>query len=127
QETRIKIAQDSIDNFYWHLLLHVPALHSLVPAAILPNSGYAFIGQAWSISLEWQFYLIAPFAIAFFKKPKSVLWAIAMVSLALVLMLYGREASKGFIGAHMHFFLIGALSFYALRLLRDKMEWFRQE
>jgi peptidoglycan/LPS O-acetylase OafA/YrhL len=35
-------------------------LHGTISNHILPASSYMFLGPAWSLSLEWQFYLIAP-------------------------------------------------------------------
>ena len=44
----------------WHLLAHVTLLHGAVSNRILDVSEYMFLGPAWSLSLEWQFYLLAP-------------------------------------------------------------------
>jgi peptidoglycan/LPS O-acetylase OafA/YrhL len=44
----------------WHLIAHGLMLHGAIPDNILPFASYAFLGPAWSLSLEWQFYLIAP-------------------------------------------------------------------
>ena len=57
---RMQILQSSMDHTLTHTLAHLTMLHGLVPDRLLPFSDYAFLGQAWSISLEWQFYLIAP-------------------------------------------------------------------
>lgn len=43
-----------------NLLLHLTMFHGIVPDTVLPNSATAFSGPLWSISLEWQFYLVAP-------------------------------------------------------------------
>ena len=47
-------------NLRYHLPLHLFMFHGVVPEHILPRSPTAFLGPAWSLSLEWQFYLIAP-------------------------------------------------------------------
>lgn len=44
----------------WHLLAHVTMAHGLISDNVLPASQYMFLGPAWSLSLEWQFYLLAP-------------------------------------------------------------------
>ncbi|HET8932102.1 MAG TPA: acyltransferase [Polyangiales bacterium] len=64
---RLQYLQDSRAAFWTHFALHVPLLHGLVPDRILPSTSYAFMGQAWSLTLEWQFYLLAPFAVAFMR------------------------------------------------------------
>lgn len=71
KEARVVIAQDSLSFIGAHTFFHLLGLHSLVPPALLPSSDFAFLGQAWSISLEWQFYLIAPFVVALFTLPVS--------------------------------------------------------
>ncbi len=44
----------------WHLLAHVTMAHGLISNNILPASQFMFLGPAWSLSLEWQFYMLAP-------------------------------------------------------------------
>lgn len=48
------------DHLGAHLLAHAPMLHGVIPETLLPRASVAFLGPAWSISLEWQFYLLAP-------------------------------------------------------------------
>jgi peptidoglycan/LPS O-acetylase OafA/YrhL len=46
------------EHYFWpSLLLHLSLLHGL---EIAPSIQHTFLPPAWSISLEWQLYLIAP-------------------------------------------------------------------
>src|ERR1700712_127382 len=38
---------------------HLTMTHGLFPAALLPNVWVSFLGAAWSLSTEWQFYVVA--------------------------------------------------------------------
>ena len=66
--SRIKIAQDSLAFLPRQMAAHLVMAQSLVPDWILPSSNYGVLGQAWSLSLEWQFYLIAPFLLSALAK-----------------------------------------------------------
>lgn len=59
-ESRIIIMENSLADFPAHFAAHVTLLHGIIPEAILPSGAYAFLGQAWNISTEFQFYLVAP-------------------------------------------------------------------
>ena len=43
-----------------HFLAHLLLLQGAISNRILDQSQYLFLGTAWSLSLEWQFYLVAP-------------------------------------------------------------------
>ena len=56
-----------------HALAHLFMMHGAVPNDVLPHSEYAFNMPAWSISLEWQFYLVAPlFIFVLLKQPDGL-------------------------------------------------------
>jgi peptidoglycan/LPS O-acetylase OafA/YrhL len=60
QADRLAIIASSDAHFGRDVAAHLLMLHGVVPLSFDPRAAYAFVGQAWSISLEWQFYLIAP-------------------------------------------------------------------
>jgi peptidoglycan/LPS O-acetylase OafA/YrhL len=41
------------------ILAHLSMTHGLFPSAILPDAWVSFLGSAWSLSVEWQFYFVA--------------------------------------------------------------------
>ena len=60
--------------YFKHLLLHLTLMHGAVAQSALGNSEFMFLSPAWSLSLEWQFYLVAPFVIrAAARKGVSIL------------------------------------------------------
>ncbi|MDO9003023.1 MAG: acyltransferase [Aquabacterium sp.] len=64
----------------WHLAAHLSLLHGAVSSQVLYESQYMFLGPAWSLSLEWQFYLVAPLvvALAMHRLGQVLLVALAM-------------------------------------------------
>jgi peptidoglycan/LPS O-acetylase OafA/YrhL len=61
---QIQVTQFFFPQFFTHLALHLSLLHGILPNGLLPQSQFQFLGPAWSLSLEWQFYLLAPLWIA---------------------------------------------------------------
>lgn len=67
-------------DLIWHLAAHLSMLHGAVSSKVLYESQYMFLGPAWSLSLEWQFYLLAPLAVGL---AKHRLGQVLLVALAL--------------------------------------------
>ena len=42
----------------WHILAHVFLVHGLIPQGVLPWAWITILGPAWSLSTEWQFYIL---------------------------------------------------------------------
>lgn len=114
-DNRIRIATDAITYFWPHMWAHLAAVQGLIPNRFLPSTDYAILGQAWSISLEWQFYLIAPFMIAWARPSAPLGRMIWFVLIATVSVGLWRIMPEGFLGKHLHKFLIGIFSFKFLK------------
>lgn len=58
-----------------HVATHLALLHGLFPNNILPQSQYMLLAPAWSLSLEWQFYLLAPLILLAGRRAPALLAA----------------------------------------------------
>lgn len=101
-------------HIFWHLTL----LNGLLQETFLKNSSATLLPPSWSITLEWQYYLIAPFlaqAVMFsgwFKT--AVQWSIIAAAVAFGYR-YGVKFANpmlAFFPAHLPLFLIGIGSYH---------------
>lgn len=117
---RLSIFEDSMEMFSYQIPAHLLLLHGMVPESMMPSTNYAFMGQAWSLSLEWQFYLVAPFLVALiFKYSKArllIVCGIFAVSEPAFRILFGHW---NFIFASSFLFLFGIFSYKLYRGLRE--------
>ena len=114
-------AQSSLETdetrYWWqHLLVHLTMLHGIVPTAWLPSSQFAFLPPAWSISLEFQLYLVAPLLVWWLSRSglRGMLAILAPSALCVVPQIYWRiayiwQGPGGFLPEKFVFFLLGAL------------------
>lgn len=115
-------------HWQWNVLWHFPMLHGVAPDAECSKcTDIAFLGQAWSISLEWQFYLVAPLAYLAATSSRP-LHRIGACVLCIYLFLgkgilpdglYRGYSSHGaFLPFHIEYFFIGAVSYFAFKKAR---------
>ncbi|WP_395737669.1 acyltransferase family protein [Prosthecobacter sp.] len=59
---------------FWHLTL----LNGVLPKSVLSNSTGTLLGPAWSITLEWQYYLVAPLLARVIRSGTGTLFLVAL-------------------------------------------------
>jgi peptidoglycan/LPS O-acetylase OafA/YrhL len=104
-----------------HLLAHLSLLFGVIPNNILPHAPFTLLAPAWSISLEWQYYLLAPFLAWFAARPIGLL-VLGLVSFGDVV--YAHFWGGAFLPEKLPLFLIGIGS-YHLYVNADKFKPFR--
>lgn len=107
---------DDAAQFRWHLAAHLTLLHGAVPNILLNKSASALLAPAWSISLEWQFYLIAPLLFWFLQRMRIAGWALfSAAAITGTWLLQDRLALMfgmyAFLPQKILFFWIGIVSF----------------
>lgn len=71
------------DTWATQITLHLAMLHGVFPRAILPDLWVSFLGAAWSLSTEWQFYVLVALVGPALGRGQRGLWR--MTALLLVL------------------------------------------
>ena len=97
---------------FWHLTL----LNGLIPRSLLADSTATFLAPAWSISLEWQYYLVAPLLARLVRSGTGLLLLTVLAWLGLR---YGRAWENphlAFLPAQLPLFLIGIGSYHLYAL-----------
>jgi peptidoglycan/LPS O-acetylase OafA/YrhL len=117
----------TIHEFFWpHVIAHITMLHGAISSNLLPDSPYAFNSPAWSISLEWQFYLIAPAAIMIARKQGAIIWfalLIALLEIAFRHGLFGQFDSPSFLPGAAGYFALGIASRLAYPAIAGRIRY----
>jgi peptidoglycan/LPS O-acetylase OafA/YrhL len=90
---------------------HLTMTHGLFPYAVWPDVWVSFLGAAWSLSTEWQFYLLALLAVGQSRRLCWLLLGLAVVGT--VWRLTGPvpwQFSRAFLPNKAHFFALGVAS-----------------
>lgn len=110
-----------------HILLHLLMLHGVLPVDWLTGADSAFLNPAWSITVEWQFYLIIPAFFILLRSRPSMAWLLIIVTAAISrrILLPLFEMGGGSLLAHFHIFVYGIISFFIFDWSKKNVEIFR--
>lgn len=109
----IAIHNENLTRFWENLIPHLILLQGIVPLRLLPFSDYTFVAQAWSISLEWQFYLIAPLIYWLLRTKRWKM--LCVLAAAFTLLRYLNYNGEAFIGNQFGLFAVGITSYYIFK------------
>jgi peptidoglycan/LPS O-acetylase OafA/YrhL len=109
----------SIRHLILNLLAHVTLTNGIV-FSILPCSAFTLLGPAWSLSVEWQFYLLAPAIYACFRTKNRVVIALTVGLMTLLYWKFRFGEYMGFLPQKFQFFVIGILSYYVYKFRENK-------
>ncbi len=97
---------------------HLTMTHGLFPNGVLPDVWVGFLGAAWSLSTEWQFYLLALLLGARLGLRRMAWLFLAMAAAAVVWQAAVPEAwqfSRAFLPNKAQYFALGVVSAIVVR------------
>ncbi len=122
------IAQDNPGRAIWsegwpahgtaEIVLHLTMLHGMIPDGVLPDAWVSFLGAAWSLSTEWQFYLVALLVARTGVDVRAIARALIIIAIFGVIWEFAApeplRLSRAFLANKAHYFALGAASWVLL-------------
>lgn len=112
---RLELINAFLQHPLWHCISHFSLLQGMIPDFVLPDAPYTIIGQAWSVSVEWQFYLIAPLLFLLLNNITPKKNQFFLILIFLLLIISGIFMTGGYVGNNLMAFCIGFASFFYYR------------
>lgn len=107
---RIYLIGQSSQYRFLNILSHITLFHGLFPNKTFPFT-YTIMGQSWSLTLEWQYYIAIPFIHKLFQSNKIIISILTLLSIALSYYISHKFMSqKSFLPNLIFFFLLGYFS-----------------
>lgn len=103
----------------WNLILHLGMFQGAVPNDWLGSTSvYSFLIAAWSIAVEWQFYLLAPFIYMgiVMSKPFNRL-GLCIAAILLNFLVWHGFHFEAILPIFIPFFFIGIASYFIYKIL----------
>jgi peptidoglycan/LPS O-acetylase OafA/YrhL len=115
---------DAENNHFWpHILAHLSMLYGVIPESTLRYSGIALLGPAWSMTIEFQYYLVAPFLILIARRFGSKGWFTVIAISGLVSQLFAASLQRNFptsLPTFLPLFLGGMTSYLIYAQMREQ-------
>lgn len=112
---RIALINDAKVYLPLNILSHLTLTHGLFPNNIFPFS-YTLIGQSWSLTLEWQFYIFIPVIYKAITEKKIIYIIISLMIIPAMILSFIYMPQKSFLPNLIHYFLIGFFSYPLFKL-----------
>ena len=122
-DTKLAQIKQWRDSYPVHIALHITLLHGLIPESLLSGAPVAFLPPGWSISLEWQFYLVAPLLFLLVKgaRLRLILFGVFIVIMMSQRQYFPPVKHGAFLPFHIEFFVLGMASYFCYKSFREKL------
>lgn len=106
-------------HVFWHLTL----LNGVLTKSYLPGANGTLLAPAWSITLEWQYYLVAPFIARGVRSSIGLLAIGAVAWLGVTYSQPWQNTQLSFMPSNLPLFLIGIASYHLYARLSEGPEF----
>ncbi len=123
---QLAVTKSAYEYFAPNIVAHATLLQGLVPSWAWPHTT-SILGVDWSISTEWQFYLLAPLLFSWCRKKNTLIW-LGLIAIAC----FWSHLNKGLhpflndnpslIIFNGHLFYIGIVSYLFYRHIFSRQE-----